>query len=126
MSSNLDVERLLRDLEVLLLDPRVRSTPHEVAALLDDGFVEVGQSGRIYDKASIVEALQGDGTDGGGSALREMVDYEVKTLAPGIALATYRVVVRGASGVGESLRSSVWRQREGLWKIVFHQGTTRL
>jgi hypothetical protein len=123
VSTNLDAETLLRDLEVLLLDPRVRSTPHEVAALLDDAFVEIGQSGRRYDKASIVEALQGDGTDGGGAARREMLDYEVKTLAPGLCLTTYRVVVRGAGRESESLRSSIWRQRDGLWKIVFHQGT---
>ena len=61
-----------------------------------------------------------------GETEREIAlrDFEVEVLAEGVALATYRAVRRevGAEAI-ESLRSSVWVEREGRWQMVFHQGT---
>jgi glyoxylase I family protein len=42
-----------------------------------------------------------------------------------VALLTYRAH-RGATAVrpaADSLRSSIWRLRQGHWQMVFHQGT---
>jgi hypothetical protein len=50
--------RLFRELEERLMQPSVRGSPEQVAQLLADDFVEVGKSGRVYDKQQIMELLQ--------------------------------------------------------------------
>jgi hypothetical protein len=47
---------LIRRLEEALLVPEVRKSAAQIAALLTDEFVEIGSSGRIYDKNQINRA----------------------------------------------------------------------
>jgi Domain of unknown function (DUF4440) len=49
---------LIRRLEDALLVPEVRKSAAQIAALLADEFVEIGSSGRIYDKDQIIGQLQ--------------------------------------------------------------------
>jgi Domain of unknown function (DUF4440) len=49
---------MLRQLEERLLAPDVRGSPAAADARLGDDFVEFGSSGTVYDKASILAALQ--------------------------------------------------------------------
>ncbi len=46
-------------------------------------------------------------------------------LAPDVVLLTYRGnrEFAGSDTVTHSLRSSIWRRREGTWRVVFQQGT---
>ena len=50
----------IRYLEMLLLDPNVRNSPTKVDDLLCDEFIEIGQSGTIYNKDDIINALSED------------------------------------------------------------------
>jgi hypothetical protein len=102
--------------EMRLLDPRVRAPAGEVAALLDDDFREFGASGRVWDKASVVDAV----TAVPGAAA-SVSDRAAVRLAPGVVLLTYSVTQAGR----RSLRSSVWRRAAagGGWRVLFHQGT---
>ncbi len=102
-------------LETELLRPEVRHSAEELDALLDDGFVEFGSSGRAWDKRRVVEALLGEQT-----ARIEVEDFRVRPLGENAALATYRS--RRPDGA-VSLRSSVWLRKDGEWKLAFHQGT---
>jgi hypothetical protein len=43
-----------------LLDPKVRADAEAVASLLADDFVEIGSSGRTFDKTAIVEELRNE------------------------------------------------------------------
>jgi hypothetical protein len=43
------------------------------------------------------------------------------TLAPDVVLATYRVV--DETRKQHTLRSSIWKLKDGRWQMVFHQGT---
>jgi hypothetical protein len=56
---------------------------------------------------------------------RRLDNFRVTPLAPGVMLATYLAERRPtAQGVASrSLRSSIWRQHNCLWQMVFHQGT---
>lgn len=78
------VAEWLVSLELRLHDPEVRRSSANLAALLADGFVEFGSSGRVYTKSEIVAALVAETpTD------IRADDFVAKELAPGVALLTY-------------------------------------
>ncbi|SDH98143.1 DUF4440 domain-containing protein [Desulfosporosinus hippei] len=108
------------NLEERLLQPEIRGSREEISVLLADDFVEFGVSGRIFDKLQVVEELP-------HSAAVPMIieDFQVKVLAPGAVLATYRAVKTSESReeMRNSLRSSIWKFIDGRWQMVFHQGT---
>jgi hypothetical protein len=99
--------------ELRLMDRAVRHGSG-AATLLDDGFREFGSSGRVWDRASILAALAVDDTPA-----PDVGDVAGTALGPDVVLVTYR-----STGPDRStLRSSVWRRRDGHWRLVFHQGT---
>jgi len=50
--------------ELKLLDPDVRGNDEAVRALLHDDFREVGASGTVWDRQSIVQATGADAAEG--------------------------------------------------------------
>jgi hypothetical protein len=112
-------EQLL-ELEKKLLDPLVRRTPEKLGHFLTDNFVEFSSGGRAYDKKQIVFHLRKQLP--GQLAIEEFRAIE---LTPQVALVTYRARAESAAKLPQySLRSSLWVQQEGMWKMLFHQGTT--
>ncbi|UYK79837.1 nuclear transport factor 2 family protein [Xanthomonas sacchari] len=113
------VQRALVALELELLEPAVRASAARVAELLDDAFVEFGASGRRFDKPA-VQALAAES----GAFRYCAFDIDVQLLEPELAHLRYR---SERSGGGElprqALRSSLWRYRDGQWRMLFHQGT---
>ena len=109
-----NVVEILRALEERLMDPAVRGSPDQAGALLDDEFREIGQSGRLYCKAEMLEALRAAPSLDGPRSIR---DLEAKALSDDVVLLIYRVLETGTR------RSSIWRHAEGQWRLVFHQGT---
>lgn len=99
--------------ELRLLDPDFRRSP-EAGTLLDADFREFGSSGRVWDRASILAMLSQD-----DAAPPLVADVDGTALSPDIVLVTYRSDRPGRS----TLRSSIWRRRDGRWSLVFHQGT---
>jgi len=116
MNAKESVEKLLEDFEHQLLVPRARKS-ELVFELLAEEFVEFGTSGRQFTKAQIVAALQDE------VPVRITVsEFKVQLLSAQVALVTYRAQ-RHSDPPVNSLRSSIWLQREGQWQMVFHQGT---
>jgi len=113
-------EAQLRHLEEQLLKPEVRASREKLAALLADDFIEFGSSGGVFDKRKVMAALTNE-----RPAKLSLRKFAVTMLADNIALVTYRAIRRSKRGARpvETLRSSVWRMREGEWQMVFHQGT---
>ena len=73
------------DLETSLHKKHVRNSTESTSALLADAFIEFGSSGRVWNKASIIESMR-----------REAVDQQVtvmlfaaRELAPDVVLVTY-------------------------------------
>ena len=97
-------------LEERLLLPEVRTSAAALDRLIADEFMEFGSSGQTYTKQDVIAQLQA-----APNFVVKVEHFRVMTLAPDVALATYRT--------GRSLRSSIWRQEHGAWRIVFHQGT---
>lgn len=113
-----------RALEQKLHRPEVRRSPDAVRALLADEFIEFGSSGRVYDKTSIVEALAEE-SNAEAALVPEVHHFTVQSIAPDVVLVTYRSSRCGTDGMAErtTLRSSIWKQIDGRWQMLFHQGT---
>ena len=114
-----DTFNAIRALEEKLANPGVNATREQLARLIAPEFREVGSSGRVYDTETTLASFHS-----GGRSVVLLEGFRVDRLAPHVLLATY--VARTAPGPGwrpPSLRSSIWREREGAWQIVFHQGT---
>ena len=98
----------------------IRRSPQELVRLLADDFNEFGGSGRVFNKGQVIDALQNQ------PPVQNWLDeFQVKCLSPDVALVTYRGHCKfpRKKRVSHSLRSSIWRNRDGRWEVVFHQGT---
>ncbi len=117
----MQIEAHLRQLEESLLDPATRKDPALVASHLADDFIEFGSSGRSFDKASIIEELKDEPT----RPASLLSDFAARPLSPDVMLVTYRSTRRSPLGetTAQAQRSSIWVQRDGRWKLTFHQGT---
>jgi ribonuclease HI len=103
--------------ELLLLDPAVRADLGRVRRLLHPDLVEFGASGRVWDAASLADAVAAGSEPLAQGVVADLVPV---SLSIGAVLLTYRIV----GPVRPSLRSSVWlRSSEGEWLLRFHQGT---
>jgi hypothetical protein len=122
MAQTLEAELLA--LERALLDPEVRRSPESVGALLADDFIEFASSGVAYDKRRILEVLQ-DEALADDPVVRSLAHFEVTRLGEDAAITRYRLLRQRSTHErpSQSLRSSVWRRRDGRWQMVFHQGT---
>ena len=114
-----EVVEELKRLEETLLRPEVRRSREKMSALLADDFIEYGRSGRVYDKAAILETA-----DKSFAGLLSLKEFSAKALAPSVALVRYATVLRRSDGNEfRSLRSSIWTRTGQRWQLVFHQGT---
>lgn len=110
-------------LELELLEPATRGSVARLSALLDDAFVEFGASGRCIDKRTLLQELPAEA----GAVRYRAFDLQACLLAPDLAQLRYRSERRDGDGDGaqvrHALRSSLWRCRDGEWRMLFHQGT---
>jgi len=114
---------LLRSHEESLLDPAVRRDRARVAALLADDFQESGASGRVWTREQVLDLLGKEGFQ-----RPAMENFECRQISAGVALIGY-LCVRSDPRTGErsaTLRSSLWTEELGEWKMRFHQGTRAL
>ena len=120
MSGITELEAEIRRLEERLLTPEVQAAPEELARLLADDFLEFGSSGRVFDRQQVIAMLPLQPKE-----QFALTEFQVRLLAPTIALAMYRVArpEEQHEAPHGSLRSSIWRCTAGRWQMVFHQGT---
>ncbi|MGA9173781.1 MAG: DUF4440 domain-containing protein [Thermoactinomyces sp.] len=114
MESLSSLKEHLCQLEQLLLQPEIRTSPEELSKLLADEFFEFGSSGRVWYKKDMVST-------GIGVIKATLHNFEVHPLAPDVVLATYCSV--NETRKQHTLRSSIWKRIDGRWQMVFHQGT---
>jgi hypothetical protein len=113
-----DPRKLLQQLELALLDPANRTDSTILNKLIADDFVEVGASGRTFGKDEVLARLP---AEAGVSFLTE--DMRVNLLSSSVGLVTY-IGTRTSGGVSATSKGcSVWRNNDGQWQMVYHQGT---
>jgi hypothetical protein len=117
-----DLHDILLTLERQVYDPAVRHSPAKSGQLFADDFVEFGSNGNVYNKAGILEALEHGRVPAGKLTI---AGFEARELGESVALVTYRLEVLTPEGALErlSLRSTIYRRIDGVWKQVFHQAT---
>ena len=107
-------------LEELLFQKHVRSSPDRLRELLSDDFREIGASGNCFGLDEVLADLP---TGEGWSIVTR--DHEFQTVTDDVVRLTYRALIRHSindAGV-HSIRSSIWKNCAGQWKMAFHQAT---
>ena len=108
MSGSTPLETL-RELEVALHQPKVRSAPAKLGELLHPAFREYGRSGAIYTRAQVLAEF----------TVHEQTytvwsqDFLVEQLAEGLVLLTYR-----SAHVSESNELEHYTNRSSLWQLT--------
>lgn len=113
---------ILFELEKQLHSSEVRSDPSRIATLLCPDFYEFGSSGKVWTREAILKSLPAED----GKTKIESRDYKATSFSEDVVLVTY-ISVRVTEGkdTQEFLRSSIWRNHSGNWKMAFHQGTLK-
>jgi hypothetical protein len=116
----MDQTDIIRNLELELIQPDTRKSKERLDELLDDDFIEIGESGNQYNKQDILSALPKQ------SGIRFFLnDFNSSEISPCVVLATFQLEKETVNSSEKiiSLRSSIWKLNNGKWQIVFHQGT---
>ena len=118
------IEETFCNLEHSLHRPDVRSSRESVEALLARDFSEIGASGQLYDRSTTVDGLLGE-VSAAQAGLPIVQNFVVAKLAEDVVLVTYRSIREASDDLPErsTLRSSIWVQEGGSWRMRFHQGT---
>lgn len=89
--------------------------------LLHRDFHEVGRSGRVYDRATVIAWLAAQDDPPPTVSDRFTLD----AIGEGIALLGYRSAQRRADGGLDlhTLRASLWLRGASGWQVRYHQGT---
>lgn len=106
------------ELENKLLKPDIRKSPEQIKELLSDDFTEFCSSGKVY------EYSVGD-TFYEANVIYEIMDFDFSKLSDDCILTKYRL--KKKYEIDEyatySIRSSIWKEFGGKFKMIFHQGT---
>ena len=111
----------LRKLEVETHQAHVRTDQRKLGRLLHPNFFEVGRSGAIYSRDSILAEFSNHPP----SYRVWSQDFRMESLTEALTLLTYRSAHVADDGTLErhTLRASLWQSTEQGWQLRFHQGT---
>ena len=115
-----DLYKTIYELETDLLKQETRSSFEKLNKLLADDFKEFGSSGLVYTKQNVLERLPSN-TD---NTVYVVSDFKITILSENIVMANFKAnrTINNTETVS-SLRTSLWRNENGVWKMFFHQGT---
>ncbi|WZY00024.1 DUF4440 domain-containing protein [Bacillus sp. FSL W7-1360] len=103
----------LQSLEEVLLTNEVRNNPERIKELLAENFVEFGSSGYVSSYKDCVDGL--------GEVDMELSDFAMRLLTAEVAHVTFQTYNKNTQQ--QALRSSIWKEFNEEWKMVFHQAT---
>jgi glyoxylase I family protein len=115
-----ELSKHIRELELELLSPDTRRNPAELDKLIDNNFVEIGKSGKVWNKKSVIDALLNE-----PDTRITITDFSLTKISEDVVLAIYKAYHNHLEDNTSimSIRSSVWKLSNAGWKIIFHQGT---
>jgi len=115
-------EAQLINKEMAIVAAQQRGDVAAVEVVLAEEFHEIGSSGRMFSKAEILAIL-------GQVKILECSFERVRVLPidEQHAIVTYVAKTKrryqGQETKTQTYRSSTWKQVEGEWRLIFHQGT---
>jgi hypothetical protein len=108
----------LRVLEESLWRGETRFDRAYMELVLHPDFVEVGRSGKLYDRAASLTVTTGE-----IGAVLPLRAFTAAQIEPHICLLRYISEVRTPDGVERAERSSIWVNDGTRWLLRFHQAT---
>ncbi|MGO1166926.1 MAG: DUF4440 domain-containing protein [Janibacter sp.] len=106
------------DLERELQSPTARADESRLRQLLAPDFIEVGASGRQWDREMILGLLRAQAEDEDTPVIT-IHDLRGRAIAPGVVQVSWD----SSTGERRARRTSIWCDREAGWQQVHHQGT---
>lgn len=116
-----NIKKIILELEEKLLHSDVRKNPEVLNELLSEEFEEIGSIGKISSREEVVHWL----VNKEKGIHWSLTKFRVQELAPGLVLAIYQSNKKEnhSNYSSGSIRSSIWKQFDSSWKMIFHQGT---
>lgn len=116
----MDIKETIFRLEKQLQQHAVRKSTEELDVLITEDFIEFGSSGKVYTKKDVLVNLPS-----APEIEFVMSDFEVRVLSSDIVQSIFKTEKTNlqTGEISKSLRSSLWRNEDGTWKMLFHQGT---
>lgn len=108
----------LRAREPIAHRPELGTTRAAFAAQLDDDFWEIGASGRRYSREYVLAALE-DRWSRPHEDVWEAGEFHCRAVGE----STYALTYTLRQGERVTRRLTIWRNVEGVWRALFHQGT---
>jgi hypothetical protein len=108
----------LHSREPIFHRPEFGTSRADFERMIDNGFWEVGASGRVYDRTFVLDELA-KRHSARHEDKWEVRDFSCRYLGGQIFLATYLL----KQGPRESRRSTLWRYDSRGWTAIYHQGT---
>ena len=118
MKSIKSIEKQIKNLEELLLQPDVRKSALELSKFLAEDFFEFGSSGKVFTRKEIIKSLKE-----GHNLKLSLTNFKLMELGENHYLATYKALKEENGEKIYSLRSSIWRKNNESYVMIFHQGT---
>ena len=103
----------IREYEEALLDPAVRRESARVLALLADNFLEIGASGKTWNREQIVDQLATE-----EYIQPTMDDFECSMITDSVVLATYKTIRTRPSDRHSRSFSAKLSLDKGFWQMV--------
>ena len=107
-----DVFGHIENLERSLLKSEIRASTRILDQIFCDGFIELGKSGRLYNKQDIIAELTGAPQS---SAL--FSDFDIRALSDTLILAGFSSTNNGRT----VRRHSLWEKTGKDWRILYHE-----
>jgi hypothetical protein len=108
----------LRAREPIFHRPELGTTPSDFTAQMAEDFWEIGASGRRYSRAFVLATLIERWSQPHDDPW-ETSDFQCRQVGE----ATYALTYTLRQGERMTRRLTLWRKVQGVWKILFHQGT---
>lgn len=108
----------LRAREPIFHHPEFGTARADYEAMMDDGFWEVGASGKRYSREFVLEVLE-ERRRNPAEDRWEARDFHCRALGADTYLLTYTL----RQDARLTRRATIWRRAPQGWKIVYHQGT---
>lgn len=120
MTSRSDYQAIdvIIELERELQTPSCRADGERLRDLLAPDFMEIGASGRRWDRPGILTMLREESQEGDNATI-ELNGLTARVLAPGVIQVFWESERAGR----RARRTSIWCERAGRWQQVYHQGT---
>lgn len=103
-----------------LQKPEVRKSVERLEDIISDDLIEIGSSGEMYTKKDVLVNLPNAPT-----LKFVMTEFKITEITPNIVQTFFKtektVVETGATSY--SMRSTMWKNENGTWRMIFHQGT---